>query len=271
MLDWIRRQIGTLIAQYVTKERDGTPLYTDSSPAQMLAVMRPGDVLLVEGTSRASTAIKYLTQSTWSHSAVFVGSTLTSGSMAGRPALIEADTVEGVIAVPIDKYARFNTRICRPVNLSDADRDTVLAFLTGQLGLRYDMKHIFDLMRYLLPVAPVPSRLRRRLIAFGSGDPTRAICSSLIAQAFQLVRYPILPQRFCGLEDHQCEPERPSDSVLLAQRHFSHFTPRDFDASPYFEVVKPRIVRGFDYREMRWADRNERIAGTPHQPHTASD
>ena len=44
-----------------------------------------------------------------------------------------------------------------------------------------DLKNVFDLARYLFPVPPVPSRLRRRLIALGSGDPTRAICSTVIA------------------------------------------------------------------------------------------
>jgi len=38
-------------------------------PALLRASMRPGDVLLIEGHSRISTAIKYLTQLTWSHAA----------------------------------------------------------------------------------------------------------------------------------------------------------------------------------------------------------
>ena len=48
-------------------------------------------------------------------------------------------------------------------------------------------------MRYLMPM-PVPRRWRRRVLALGSGDPTRIICSALIAQAFESVRYPILPK-----------------------------------------------------------------------------
>lgn len=32
------------------------------------------------------------------------------------------------------------------------------------------------------------------MIALGSGEPTKAICSTLIARAFQSIRYPILPQ-----------------------------------------------------------------------------
>ena len=68
-------------------------------------------------------------------------------------------------------------------------------FAVSEIGERYDMKNVFDLARYLFPMPPVPARFRRRMIALGSGDPTRAICSTLIAQAFGLVRYPILPLR----------------------------------------------------------------------------
>ena len=36
-------------------------------------VMEPADILLVEGKQRISSTIKYLTQSTWSHSAFYIG------------------------------------------------------------------------------------------------------------------------------------------------------------------------------------------------------
>ena len=35
--------------------------------------IRKGDVVLVEGNERISEVIKYLTQSSWSHSALYVG------------------------------------------------------------------------------------------------------------------------------------------------------------------------------------------------------
>src|SRR2546423_13593191 len=41
--------------------------------------------------------------------------------------------------------------------------------------------------------------------------------------------------------------------------------PRDFDISPYFEIVKPTIVHGFDYTALHWADKQkplEEVAGT---------
>jgi hypothetical protein len=33
--------------------------------------------------------------------------------------------------------------------------------------------------------------------------------------------------------------------------------PRDFDISPYFEIVKPTIVQGFDYTSLHWADKQK--------------
>jgi hypothetical protein len=92
---------------------------------------------------------------------------------------------------------------------------------------------------------PLPRRWRRRLMALGSGDPTKAICSTLIAQAFQSVGYPILPGMLRrdsdpGAEDHNLD--------LLYIRHYSLYTPRDFDISPYFQVVKPTIEHGITYR-----------------------
>ena len=39
-------------------------------------------------------------------------------------------------------------------------------------------------------------------------------------------------------------------------KYFTLTTPRDFDISPYFEIVKFNILedRRFDYRQIRWAD-----------------
>ncbi|MBL8315270.1 MAG: hypothetical protein JNK55_16120 [Rubrivivax sp.] len=88
------------------------------------------------------------------------------------------------------------------------------------------------------------------MIAFGSGDPSRAICSTLIAQAFQAVHYPILPEvtyqdALDGAGGH-CRRE------LLHIRHHSLYAPRDFDMSPYFEVVKPTLRPGFDPHRLAW-------------------
>jgi hypothetical protein len=83
------------------------------------------------------------------------------------------------------------------------------------------------------------------MIALGSGDPTKLICSGIIAQAFQSVHYPILP-KITLVESGQAREE------LMEIRHSSLFVPRDFDLSPYFAVVKPSLERGFDYRALHW-------------------
>jgi hypothetical protein len=53
---------------------------------------------------------------------------------------------------------------------------------------------------------------------------------------------------------------------LLEIRHSSLYAPRDFDISPYFEVVKPTIAKGFDYRVMAWADQASAAAVIPAPP-----
>ena len=109
---------------------------------------------------------------------------------------------------------------------------------------------IADLVRYLLPTPPVRARFRRRMLALGSGDPTRSICSSLIAQAYQSVCYPILP---CVERRVDQRSSAYAHSEILHIRHHSLFTPRDFDVSPYFQIVKPTLERGFSYKELAWA------------------
>jgi hypothetical protein len=228
--------IGRGIARYLDKPAAGYEPFTPTDPAALQATIRKGDVLLVEGNSHISGAIKYLTQSTWSHAALYVGA-LPSAETEEEQAdmLLEANLEQGVAAVPLSKYFQFRTRICRPVNLSASDRDVVCKYATARVGSGYDLKNIFDLVRYLVPL-PVPQGWRRRMIALGSGDPTKLICSGIIAQAFQSVHYPILP-KITLLESG------PAREEIMEIRHSSLYVPRDFDLSPYFAVVKVARTR----------------------------
>lgn len=239
--------VGKVIARYLQKEVPGYEPFTPSDPERLRGLMQPGDVLLVEGNNRVSGIIKYLTQSTWSHAALYVGPVHGAGEPDGEAhVLIEANVGEGVITAPLSKYFSYHTRICRPVGLSYEDRDTVCRYAINRVGFGYDTKNILDLMRYLIPL-PLPQRWRRRLISLGSGDPTKIICSALIAQAFGAVRYPILP-KITQAASRQARRE------ILHIRDSSLYMPRDFDISPYFEIVKPTIVLGFDYTALHWAD-----------------
>jgi hypothetical protein len=252
MLGRLRRRLSGGILRYLNAPTYQYAPFFGPEPDILAGALRPGDVLLVEGNTRVSAVIKYLTQSTWSHAALYIGDELGSASGDEPKVLIEAEVEAGVAAVPLSKYAHFNTRICRPVELTDEDRKKVVDFAVSRLGTQYDTRQILDLARYLFRYPPVPVALRRRLLAIGSGDPTRAICSTLIAEAFYSIHYPILPERI--VIDGKMYGVAPYvESEVEHIRKFGLFTPRDFDVSPYFAVIKPTIERGFDYRELTWA------------------
>jgi hypothetical protein len=240
--------VGRLIARILQRPVRGYEPFTPSDPEALRQSLEHGDVLLVEGNNHISGVIKYLTQSTWSHSALYVGPIAGRATADGEPhVLIEANVGEGVVSAPLSKYFRFHTRICRPVGLTPEDCTAVCAYAVARVGFAYDMKNILDLLRYLMPL-PLPQRWRRRMIALGSGDPSRLICSALIADAFTAVRYPILPKITMARSVQALEQ-------ILEIRHSSLYCPRDFDISPYFNVVKPTIRQGFNYKALQWADR----------------
>ena len=238
--------IGRFLGRLLERDKPQSQPVVAQDHAALTATIRVGDVLLVEGRAKVSTAIKYLTQSTWSHAALCVED-LTSGR--GVVSLVEVTVSEGAHRVPLEKYALFNTRLCRAAGLSDDERAAVARYMCDRIGLTYDTRNVIDLMRYLLPTPPVPVRWRRSMLTLGSGDPTRAICSSLVAQAFQSVRYPILPQ-IEMLRETSGRPLR----TIWRRRHPSLIVPRDFDLSPYFAVVKPTLLRGFDPHRIPWAE-----------------
>ncbi len=174
---------------------------------------------------------------------------------SGEPhTLIEVTPVDGCVSAPIAKYERFHTRICRPVGLTDADREEVIRFMISRLGTQYDMRNIFDLARYLLPTPPVPTRWRRRMIALGSGQPTRTICSTLIAEAFGRVQYPILPrvERLAGeRQRHQPIPppgnpaHSPSQPLCPSRlRSLAVFRDRQADARGGVQLQGADMGRG---------------------------
>jgi hypothetical protein len=265
MIRPVLRFFGRLIIRYLNKPILNYRSYQFIPLAELEACLQPGDILLVEGNQRISSAIKYLTQSTWSHAAYYVGREAGLRDKYGhQAALVEADLADGVIAASLTKYLGYNTRICRPALITENDRQIVSNYIINSIGQSYDVKNVVDLARYLLPQPPVPVRWRRRMIALGSGEPTQAICSTLIARAFQSVRYPILP-----------DFTRENQREIMHIRHHSLFTPRDFDVSPYFSIVKPTIEKRPDYKRFEWNrdlsdstenDENRQDEETSHAP-----
>lgn len=222
--------------------------------------LRPGDVVLVEGRSRVSEVIKLITQSSWTHSALYIGRiydledpalrALVRRHYHGDPnerLLLEALLGEGTVVVPVSKYRQDHLRICRPNGLSPEDARRVIAHCVSRLGSDYDVRQLLDLARFFFPWSILPRRWRSSLFQHNAGAPTRNVCSSLIAEAFNRVEFPILP--FI---------DRGDDGTLrFFKRNPRLFTPKDFDYSPYFSIIKYPFL-GVDelglYRKLPWAD-----------------
>jgi len=220
--------------------------------------LRQGDVILVEGRSRVSEVIKAITNSPWTHSALYIGrmDEIRDGALQNKVAehyggdpheqlLIEAMLGEGTVVHPVTKYQSDHLRICRPKGLSKPDRNHVIAYALNQLGYEYDVRHLFDLARFLLPYTLIPRRWRSTLFQHNAGEQTRNLCSYMIADAFTSVHFPILPIA-----------ERGDDgNFKLYRRNTRLFTPKDFDYSPYFDIIKYPYL-GFDevaaYRALPW-------------------
>ncbi len=273
------KKISDLAVGILTKPLKSYDLHSPNDMANLKRHIRKGDVVLVEGNERISQCIKYLTQSSWSHSALYVGDEPLVRNPQFRAEyaqrfrddaeflLVEALVEKGVTLTPLSYYRDFNIRVCRPYNLSAQDLSQVLDEAIRSVGDKYDIKNIIDLARYFLPVSLIPARFRRQALHFGSGEPTRVICSSLIAACFMRVRFPIVP-RFEQLPGGEIAPPRRSALWPLRQREISQpagiyhpvapslITPRDFDLSPYFEIVKFNIIENmrFDYRKILWAE-----------------
>jgi hypothetical protein len=275
-LDSVRRFAVGIALKLLTKPlKQGFPTVPNDM-VRLKRYIRKGDVVLVEGNERISECIKYLTQSSWSHAAIYVGDEPIRRDPIMRTQLfdqfgeeanhllVEALPVEGVVLTPLHKYRDFNIRVCRPFNLSRADCAAVLDDVLNSVGFTYDFKNILDLGRYFLPVHLIPGRWRRTALEFGSGEPTHVICSSMIANAFRKVKFPIIPQfkeppladeDRAGLVRLIRRPDARRFGILQAVPT-TFITPRDFDLSPYFEIIKFNLIEDikFDYRKIIWAD-----------------
>jgi hypothetical protein len=252
MFDKLEAYISAKILHYLSQPTLRYAPFFAPDPAVVRSALQPGDIVLVEGNSRLSAIIKFLTQSTWSHAALYVGERRGDAAPSGEPnVLLEAEAETGVVTVPLSKYFGFNMRICRAVGLDADSKQKVIDYALARIGKQYDSRRIVDLARYLFPYPPVPVWFRRRMLAIGAGDPTKAICSTLIAEAFASIRYPILPERVSiNGKKYGVAPYVLSETEHI--RKHGLYTPRDFDVSPFFSIVKPTIAAGFDYHTVQW-------------------
>lgn len=219
--------------------------------------LRPCDVLLIEGRSRISDVIKQITQSSWSHSCLYIGRLHDIDNTALRQKLerhfngdpnvqlvIEGYLGKGTIVSALENYKSDHIRICRPRGLTRQDAQQVSAFAIHKLGTDYDVRQIIDLARFLVPWSILPRRWRSSLFVHHAGTSTKTVCSTMIAEAFASIDFPILPV----VKQHE------ESGVALYARNPRLFTPRDFDYSPYFEIIKYPFISFLEnsYRNLPW-------------------
>jgi hypothetical protein len=230
-----------------------------SDLAQALSELHPCDVVLVEGRSRAAGLIKAITQTNWTHVALYVGricdqnhphiKLLLHQHYTGSETdhlLVEAELGSGAILTSIEKYFDYHVRICRPKTLTRKDKTSVLIHALKRLGIEYDIRQLLDLARWLYPYSLLPRRWRSSLFEQNiDRRRTHTICSTLIVEAFYSVDYPIRP--------HLVADEL--GELRLSQANARTCIPRDFDASPYFDILKYPLIQlksiGM-YRHLPW-------------------
>jgi cell wall-associated NlpC family hydrolase len=270
----IRRRVVLLLTKLLTKPLRSYQQRIPNNLQNLKQHLRVGDVILVEGDQRVSQVIRYLTQSSWSHSCLYIGDELRrfEPQLAGallsqhgdeaRHLIVEAVEGQGVVCSPVAKYVYHNLRVCRPHGLRREDVDRLILELVRQLGVPYSVRHIVDLARYFFPVSLIPRRFRRAALECGRSSRKGVICSTLLARAFARVGYPILPQvtvdesaQGHGWFHWLMGRNGNGTRALYREGNLALISPRDFDLSPYFEIVKFNHLAGgkFDYRRIQWA------------------
>ena len=223
--------------------------------------LRPCDVVLVEGRSRVSAFIRWLTSSPWTHAALYIGRLhdiedadireLVSLHYDGEPSdrlVVESLLGQGTVVRSLAEYRQDHLRVCRPGRLAYQDGQQVIRYAASRLGLDYDVRQIFDLARLLAPLSILPRRWASSLFANPRGR-LRTICSTMIAEAFGYVQYPILP----------LVKATEGKEMQLFRRNPRLCTPSDFDYSPYFDIIKYSFVDFYheEYHLLPWRGTGE--------------
>tara|TARA_R110002049_G_scaffold182041_2_gene349647 strand:+ start:69227 stop:70090 length:864 start_codon:yes stop_codon:yes gene_type:complete len=251
---WVwEKAIGILLTE------TNSEVLSPTNYSRMVYEIRPADVLLVEGRLRVSNVIKIITQSSWSHSALYIGRLYDIQDPEAKarimqhydgppdePLVIESQLGQGTIVTPLKFYEKLHTRICRPRGISPDDANKVITYATSFLGMAYDVRQLLDLARFLIPWWTfMPRRWHSSLFEHNAQEVTKVVCSSMIASAFASVKFPVLPLIF----------QDENKKFSLKERNLRLFTPRDFDYSPYFEIIKYPLLGKDDlgfYRKLPW-------------------
>src|SRR5688572_19348200 len=157
-------KVADKLLSWLSTDVDDPREFPLSNFERVLEEIRPCDVLLVEGRNRVGRVIRLITHSPWTHAALYIGRLYDikqpelreklAQYYQGDPdeqLLIESTLETGVTVSPVSSYEKEHIRICRPKGLYRKDAKLVIAYAINQLGIRYDVRQILDLARFLFP------------------------------------------------------------------------------------------------------------------------
>ncbi len=268
MIKKITKSLSDFFYNYLTKEvMAPRPYYSNFQ--ELSDQIQPSDVLLVEGRNRISRIIKNITHSPWTHAALFIGRPSEiqdekllklihpyHSDIDDTPLVIESIVGRGTLVAPLKNYHLEHLRICRARNLPKEDAKKVVSFALNRLGRPYNIRQILDLWRFLSSSKFFSWRWQSTLFEYNPGQATQDICSTMIAEAFGSIHYPILP----------LIQENTEKNLELIQRNPKLYAPCDFDYSPYFNIIKYPILpldNPGSFRDLPWHP--ERIYSNDHQ------
>lgn len=257
----IYRSLRNKLDNWLTREPPGQDEIMPYDFNRLKYEIRPGDVLLIQGRSRMSSVIRSITQSSWTHAALYIGRVIDfedeetrqlirkhTDHKENKRLIIEDLVDKGTVISALSSYRKHHIRICRPIGITPFDTHRVINYAMKALGHPYNVRHLLDLARFLLPWSILPRRWGSSLFRTSTGEPESGICSSLIAEAFTSVQFPILPFTKSHTENGNLE-------VFHRNPHL--FSPKDFDFSPYFEIIKYPLFNPEEplpyYRRLPWS------------------
>jgi hypothetical protein len=142
--------------------------------------------------------------------------------------VIDTRLGEGVTVKPLNEFEHEHLRICRAKGLAEKDRLQAIRYAVSRLGADREVIELFDLLKFFFPWSWLPIRWRLPVFRYSAGTHTRLASAELIAEAFGFIQFPLLPLvKTTGR--HGAQLFRRTPRLCL---------PKDFDQSPYFEIVK---------------------------------
>lgn len=220
---------------------------------QLRSELQCGDVLLVEDHSYLGKRISTVSGSQWNHAALYLGKLHDIKDKSLRqvilshypfepdtPLLLESRLGKGVIIRALSHYEPMHLRICRPASLSSTVQTALLNASVREINY-FTNTGLFDLLRFFMPLGALPRPRRLPFLSYKASNTTQLASSNAIARIFESIQYPIYPLIKKQSTGHS--------ELFLRQADFC--LPRDFDTSPYFEIIKYSFLDSSAYKPSK--------------------